>query len=351
MEGLPGAYEFESRFNQKYSVAARRIIRILSENSRASVSEISNYADVSRRTARRKLLRIEKELGVRYTLEFDEQRLGAANPHLIALKFQKRPNLLEIAKLFESSYIPQVVVSTKGDYDMFVYANSGTSGEYIHWDRGMRILLSKYGVTWRVSQVVHRQLGFFPLRNELLDRLGIPEKYREMLKLLNGDSRLSFQSMSRTLRMHFNTVAYNFSKLKETGYIKRFTATLEPIKEAVFLTFFSTYRMGEGYEEGSAITRRVFMADDRDPLISRYLMCSPLIGSYDFFTIGAFDDLKTAVRKDVMLHRQILRNYDTRIAYAYVDRVLLGRLPIRSLDSRKVYDTIKWTTEMAPAQK
>ena len=38
--------------------------------------------------------------------------------------------------------------------------------------------LEKYGVSWHSSQVVHRQLGFFPLRNALVDRLNIPRSTR-----------------------------------------------------------------------------------------------------------------------------------------------------------------------------
>jgi hypothetical protein len=44
---------------------------------------------------------------------------------------------------------------------MAVYANALSSREYAHWDKSMQILLSDYGVEWKASEVVHRQLGYF----------------------------------------------------------------------------------------------------------------------------------------------------------------------------------------------
>ncbi|MDE1846641.1 MAG: Lrp/AsnC family transcriptional regulator [Candidatus Micrarchaeota archaeon] len=343
MEDLSDAYDFHSEFNDRYSIATRKVLRILSENSRASVSEIAKYAQVSRRTAAEKIEQVKKAFGVKFTVELNEQALGMNSPHIIVVKFKQKPDYVHILRVLNSTSISQVAALTKGDYDMFVYANALSGSEYAHWYKSMQILFSRYGVSWLSSEVVHKQLGFFPLRNDLIDRLGIAQKYKDLLKILNEDSRASFQSISKSLGMHFNTVAYNFAKLLQIGYIKRFTITMQPSKELAFMSFFSRYSPVDGYEDASSRARKAFMSDDKDSLISRYILSAPLIGSYDFMTMGVFDSLKVAKKNDIDYHKYVLRNHGTKLESAYLDRVLQGRLPIRSLDTKRAYDTIKWT--------
>jgi len=338
---------FHSLFNEKYSIESRKMVRALSENSRVSISSLAQFSGLSRVTVLKKLRQLESALGIKYVLELDEAKLGLVSPHLVTAKFAKKPSYEEIARLLSSSYIPQVAVATKGHYDLIIYATSPSSGEYARWDKSMQILLSKYGVTWRSSWVVHRQLGFFPLRNELLERLPISQKYKPLLELLNSNARLSFSEISRRLGMHFNTVAYNFRKLMLSGYVVRPTIVMQPRPELTFMSFFTKYSPSEGYEESSAQARKAFMSDDPYSLISRYLVCAPLIGSYDFFTLGVFDNFKTALRQDVQYHKRLFVKHKIRMEYAVVDKVLLGYLPIRSIDTAKEYKLIKWTVEPA----
>ena len=88
------------------------------------------------------------------------------------------------------------------------------------------------------------------------------------------------------------------------GYIKSFTTTMELPKDVSLMTFFSRYTPYEGYEEASAVARKTFTSDDDAPLVSRYLITAPLIGSYDFFTIGAFDNSDVAYKDDVNVSQE-----------------------------------------------
>ncbi len=338
-------YEFRSNFNDKYSLTTRKLLRLISQDSRASVSKMSGIVGVSRAMLRKRLSKMEKELGIRYTIEINEARLKLTEPHIIAVKFNSEPDFAKITSLLSQSYIPQIAVSVKGDYSLIICAIATSSGEYAHWDKSMQIALSKYGVDWRSSEVVHRQLGFFPLRNELLDKVPLDQKHKNILKALNENSRASFRLLSKQVGMHSNTLAYNMSKLVSLGYINRFTITMDKPEDISLMSFFSKYRPTEGYEEASAHARQVLMSDDENSLMSRYLLCTPLIGSYDFFTIGAFDDAETGRTKDVEYHRALFKKHRAEIAYGEIDKVLIGRLPLRSMDSKKEYKTMKWTSE------
>lgn len=336
-------YEFASQFNERYSLVSRKIVRKLSENSRAKISELGNQIGISRQAVSKRLDRLEKELGIRYVLDLNEDKLGLTSPHLIVANFKNRPDDDTLKGIFQRSAIPQAVVSTKGDYDLIIYANAASRNEYVHWDMNMQIALAKYGLAWRSSEVTHRQLGFFPLRNEILDRLNIPVKYKEMLKLLNTNSNVSFKDMSTALGIHFNSIEYRFKKLLEMGYINRFTVTMAPPKEVFLMSFVCKYSPGDEHERNSANARKAFMSDDKDSLVSRYVLCSQLIGSYDFCTIGAFDNYKAAYDMDIKFHKYWHRKSGIKLRFAQVEKVLLGSLAVNSLDTRKEYKTIKWT--------
>ncbi len=338
--------DLRSEFNERYNLVTRKMVRLLSENSRASISEISKAVSMSRKTVVDRIRKMEEEFRISYTVEFNESALGLVSPHLICVKFDSKPDYAKVTKLLGQSYIPQFAVATKGQYDLIIYAVGTFGREYARWDKNMQILIGELGGEWRSSEVVHRQLGFLPLRNELLDRVEMPQKYRDMLKILNSNSRTSFQEMSKTLGMHFNTVAYNFNKLLKTNYLKRFTITMDKPKDVTLMTFFSKYRPTENYEKDSAKSRRALQGDDENSLISRFLMTAPLIGTYDFFTMGAYDNPEAAYKHDVLFHKQVMEEEHPRIIYATIDSVIFGRLPIRSVDTKKEYNLMKWDVDL-----
>jgi len=343
---MDAQYEVESTFNKRYGLVTRKIVRLLSQNSRQSIAELSKSVGVSRPTVKERIKRLESEMGMRYTVELDEKALGFNSPHLIAIKFKKRPNYDKIKSILMKSYIPQAAFSISGDYDMIIYANALSGGAYAHWDKAMRILLGEYGAVWEPSEVIHRQLGFFPLRNEAIMKTELEESTKMMLANLNDNARLSFQQLSKRLGMHFNTVKYNYDKLISSKYIKRPTITLDIVKGISFMTFFSNYIPTQGYEESSAKARLAVFADDENAMVSRYLVSMPLIGSHDLFAMMAFDDKETAIKRNISYHRNLFIKHGIKIVHGEVKELILGRLPIRSLDQKHEFQKITWTSDL-----
>ena len=337
--------DFKSAFNEKYSPLSRKILRLLSEDSRMPVTAIAKQVGVSRRTAKERIGRIEKELGVRYTLELNEEVLRIPNPHMVVVRFREEPDYDEIAKVLSRSYIPQLAVRANGEREIYIYANSVSHSEYTRWDKTTQSDLSKYKVLWESSEVAHKQLGFFPLRNEIIDRLEIAGKYKSMLKLLNSNSRISFQQMSKAMGMHFNTVAYNFGKLLKLGYIKKFTLVCRPPKEVSLVAIFGKYALAENFESDASKIRRVFRSDEELTAFARYPVIAQLIGTYDFFDVGVFDNMETGKKKFVSVYKEMLKRHLARIYHRELADVILGDMPIRSVDDNKEYNVLKWTTE------
>ncbi len=336
-------YEFKSAFNEQYSLIARKILRMLSENSRATTSEMSKQLNISRQAIAKRLKKLESDLGISYTLELNEDKLGLSNPHIIFVKFGAKPDYEKIKELFLKSTVPQVVAKVSGKYDMFIYANATSRDDYVHWDKSTQILLSEYKTLWQPSELAHRQLGFFPLRNELIEGLDIPQKHKEMIKILNANSRASVQNISDSLGMHFNTAEYNFKKLLKMNYINRFTLTMKPRKDLTFMSIFGKYIISEDFESDAAIERKALMYDDEYSMVSRYLMSAQLVGSFDWFSIGVFDNWKTAYESDVLYYKESMKRQGVRAEYGTIEEVLLGKLPIRSWDTKKHYNVLRWT--------
>jgi DNA-binding Lrp family transcriptional regulator len=341
MTAIP--FEFESKFNGRYGIVTRRMLRMLSEDSRVALSEMSAKLGISRQAIKKRMTGMYGELGITNTIALDEEKLGLANPHLILVRFKRRPDREMLLHTFQRSYVPQLVVSTHGEYDLLVYANAASKSEYVRWDMGMHIALADYGMTWTSLEMTHRQLGFFPLRNEAIMKSALPEKYKDMLVLLNSDSGITFREMASKLGMHINSAMYTYRKIVEQErYVKRFSIALRPLKGTAIIGFFCRYTPGPDHESNSSRARRAFMSDDKDPAVSRYLVCSQLIGGYDFFSMGVFDDEKAAYRMGVSYHRQCHGKNGLKTRHAYFDDVLLGTLPLYSIDTGKEYNAVRW---------
>ena len=339
---------FRNTFNERYDPLIRRIVRELSIDARASTNKLASAAASYRRKVSQKLEEAEQKLGLRYTIELNEQKLGLINSHLILAKFESKPQLSSLVSLLSSSHVPQVAATIKGNYDLIIYANAETSGEYVHWDKTTQMRLSEYGVLWEPSDVAHMQLGFVPLRNELISTLQLQEEYKRMLMLLNENSRMSFSEMGKRLGVHFNTVAYRFNKLLNSGYIRRFTITMDKIPKTSTMAVAGKYSIKDGFENDAANERKAIMADDTLPLANRYMLANQLVGSYDFFFVGTFDSREIAVRHGAGYFKRSMGRHLVRSRYGEIDKVILGRLPIRSIDTKSEYRTIKWTLEQHP---
>ncbi len=339
-------YEFHSEFNDRYTTPTRRMVRMLSENSRATISEIADAEELSRRTIKERLANMEKALDIRYTIEFNEEALGLTVPHMVVVDLERKPDYEYVKKLLLKSPIPQLAFTIKGRNQIFIYAVGTTHKEYAHWDNALSVLLSEYGINWHSSEVMPRQLGFVPLRTELIDRLSVDEKYKPLLKMLNENSRATFRQMSDKLGMHFNTMVYNFRGLRKSDYIRRFTLTMAPQPNMYTMAFWVKYSPRKDLEKSAAKLRRAFMSDDKYSIASRYILCAPLIGSYDHFGIGVFDSYREAQEHLVQYHKQSLGPHLSRIFYGEVDKMLIGRLPMRSIDTKADYRVINWTAEM-----
>lgn len=336
-------YEFESSFNNKYSALTKRIIRLLSEDSRMSITALANGLGVSRKSVETRLKAAEKELGIKYTVEFDEAKIDLDYPHIILVKFKHKPNIEELRKMLESSYIPQLAIMVKGTYDMLIYANAEDQSQYVYWDKTTQVALAKYGALWEASDLAFRHIGFFPVRSALVEKLKIPQDHKKILLLLNENSRMSFNEMAKRLGMKPNTLAYQFKKMQAAGYVKRFTLVMKRPKGTSMVSVFGKYIIAEGLESDAMVMRKeVTFTDDKIPVISRCLFSAQLIGSYDYFFIGLYDTPEIGEKRLVQYYKRQFRRHIVKTTQGAMMDVLVGDFPIRNIDVKKEFNMIRW---------
>ncbi len=210
--------------------------------------------------------------------------------------------------------------------------------------------LADYKVTWQPSEVAHKQLGFFPLRNVLLEAANLKPKYKDLLLKLNENARVSFQEIAKSTNMHFNTVSYEFWKLMKMDYIKRFTLSMDIPKNVSVMSHFGKYVLPKTFEQDMQKTRKEYKSDDENPVISRYILCSQLIGYYDFTALGVFDNYDSAYKKQVKFFKDTLKPEQVKVEYGEIEKVLFGKLPIRTIDTAKEYNTIVWDEKAASGE-
>lgn len=76
---------------------------------------------------------------------------------------------------------------------------------------------------------------------------------------------------------------------------------------------------------------------ERQPfsVASWYAVCGPLIGSYGHFGMGILDSYREAYKRLVAYYRQSLYGHISNIAMGGIGDVLIGKLPICSMDDKK----------------
>lgn len=59
--------------------------------------------------------------------------------------------------------------------------------------------------------------------------------------------------------------------------------------------------------------------------------------------MGVFDNFEIAYEKIAKYHKQALGGNLGKITCMEMDRMLIGRLPVRSVDDKKDYNVLDWT--------
>ena len=333
---------------KEYSYIKRAIMRELSENSRISVTNLAKKLKCSRNTVIKNMEHLEKEFDLYYTLEFDKRTLGFIQNHIWNIKFGIKPPAEEIEKMFKDDPIPQLVAKTDGDFDLVIKILANNSESYIKWALGTAVKLLEYRPTIKPSLIAMIHAGFAPVQNETIREfdgklLGIDSLDKQIIMLLNDNSRLTYRAIARELKCDVETVRYRIRKISKMNIIKRYTVLMRKPPAGYGLAFFINYELAPGLIKRYEDAYKYYLDLDRNiPIMNTFQYLALTSGSYLFFGLGSFENEESAIRGAIIAHKQIYEADNPEIAYARITKMIKGYLPVRSTEVEKEYVPIKW---------
>lgn len=330
-----------------YTKEERLILQALSANSRLSVTELAKKAMCSRVTVTKILNRIEHRLDIKYTLEIDESKLGGSERHMIAIKFLNKPTEEFLKDFFSKDEYAQNVYVTAGAFDLFIYARAADPVKYIKWETYIASELSEYRPVLKPSEFVVAHFGYWPLQDSFVDEINestkLGKKDKEMLILLNGNSRLSIQKIAKTIGVKKGTVRYRLLRLRRGGIIKRFTIAVQKPPQKFQIMHFSNYRFNRNINARMLELRKSYLTADEVelPILGTWQIVAPISGSFRSFGASLFYKEEDVI-DSINMHRRIFQKDNIDIIYAKITKVIKGSLPFRNLEIKANYLPIEW---------
>ena len=104
------------------SLLSRKILRDLCTNSRSTVTELAAKYGITRKMVRSRITALEKEFGLKYTLELDYEKLGFLPLHIVKIRFLRRVRIEDLRSAFANDRPVKMIEVDKGIYRI-VYAD------------------------------------------------------------------------------------------------------------------------------------------------------------------------------------------------------------------------------------
>lgn len=340
---------------REYSYIKRSLLRELSNDSRSTVTLLAKKLRCSRNTVVSNIKALEKEFGLKYTVQLNKEAVGLIQNRMFVIRFGQKPKMDDLKELVDDPFI-QFAAYTEGDFDMIVVrkvpANMVySSGEkYVHWGITIGVKLSKYEPHVEFVTPILTHVGFTPILNETINSLdlstyGMDKTDKDIIMLLNENSRISYKQISRKLKMSVETVRYRFRALEKMKVIKSFTVLLTKPPTQYNMAFFVNYNVTSGILERFRKTRDYYMeAEGKLPLINTLQYLALTSGSNLFYGIACFEDEETAVNTIKEAHLDPEGKKDQTMIHAKIVNILKGYLPIRNVDLSKEFADIDWKT-------
>lgn len=323
------------------STISKKMLRDLCMNSRTTITEFTKKYNLTRRNAKERILSLERELGLHYTLELDYRLMKFDTMHIFRLNFNKKPKPEDMRSIFAKSRVVQFAATTKGDFDMLILALAKNSNEYFEWEIGLSLALAKYGVQSHSSEVTVPHLGFFPLNNDTIKEAEIDDTYKNIILNLNTNSRMSMRELSKKIGLSEELTKYHVRKHSKDGIIKRYTSivTKPPLKFNI--AYFVSYTVKEGIKERVDLERKsmYWKKLNEFPLISEFQLMLSTTGSDASFTWACYQNYEEGLRNSIQAHKHAYRVDSPMVNSAVIMEVVKGAMPLRNVDTKELYDT------------
>jgi DNA-binding Lrp family transcriptional regulator len=322
------------------STLSRKILRDLCMDSRVSVTELAERYGITRKMVKSRIDALERELGLKYTLELNYEKLGFMPMYIARVKFSKSAKDANPQRWLASSKPVQLAVVTKGDFDVLVFVLVMKPNEYFKWEMSLFDALAKCGVKIKSSQVTVAHLGFIPIKSESIMASNTNDVYRRILTTLNENSRITWRELGNHIGISSELTKYYLRKLDKTGLIKRYTAVATRPTMRYSIAYFVNYTVRENILSRVSNERRTMYWNEPKefPVLSEFQMMLSTTGSDMSFTWAVYDDYDEGLKRSVITHKRIYKIDSPEDRHATVEKVIAGMAPFRNMDQKESYD-------------
>ncbi|MEM3555606.1 MAG: winged helix-turn-helix transcriptional regulator [Candidatus Micrarchaeia archaeon] len=309
-------------------------------NSRVTITDIAHKLNCSRNAVKRRIDFLGNELKIKYVTELDERELGFAYNYIIRAKLKKPIDKNTLLNYLKHDPVPQFAAFTKGDFDLIIYATAKTHNEYCEWEYWMRYLLRDHLENWNNAHFLASRYGFFPLHENALETISLPTPRKEILLLLNRNSRISLKDLAKSTKLSHPTARYHVTKLEESRVVRRFTAIAKKPPKSVHFFVFWTYRFNEGFEERAIKVRKIIRDEPEQITMNKCSFIASLSGTADEVALLSYDDIERGY-EEIKLIDKIFAPDEVKTESGIITQVIYGELPFRNTDISKLYD-VSW---------
>jgi len=243
---MPKVIEEERR-----EILKSEMLRYLSINGRASIDDIARHIKMPKATTYALFNELVKEYRLHFVPEININDIWKfefikISKHKSTKREIKEEALEKIPELGLEEYIsfvkfngavpseeeilnaikdfaePQYVAKLHGEDDLVIYEVGksfyNVNKFIINFSKSMK----KYNMIINTSRIV-TDFGFFPLRNELLDTLMLPDTSKALLEGLNIDARGEIKEIAKRFNKKPELLLYAMDRLKRGGLLERLT--------------------------------------------------------------------------------------------------------------------------------
>jgi DNA-binding Lrp family transcriptional regulator len=307
------------------------ILYELYKNSRISVAELSKKFKLSHYNMSMILEEFESKYGLYYTLMIDSKKLGFTGGRLVAIKFEKLPDIALLKKELKGDVFIQDAYLCKGDFDLLLYVVGLTAHEYSMWEWTLRALLSNYKVRFCSSELDAMQIGFFPISSNLIKRsILISDREKRVLKLLNDNSRIKIKDISKKMKLSHIQVVGTLNKLEDRGIIKHFSTLVQKPDKKIMSASLLNINPTMKYQLHLNKVINEMLKEDFTGSTSDYSVIATSSGMFHLALICNFENGEDYSNRGSNMWLRLCRDEEIRTQDALLTDVIIGKWPFHA---------------------
>lgn len=334
------------------------ILKLLSVNGRMSIGDIARRIKATKASAYNLFLETVNEYDLHFVPEINIEELWryeflklsfhkstkkemreeildklpemGFDQYIVFFKFLKKPPSDEkIIKAIGESYIPQYIARVRGHYDLVMHGVARSFEEMDNFLIDFRKVLGRCPLLLELN-VIKLAIGFFPLRDAVIQQFNISDTYKDLLLGLNQDGRQEFKEIAKKAKKKPELIVYGMDRLKRTGILKRITYYQNKPKNIV-----NTIILMKIIDESLfSATRHKWILDavlDYQGKPNEYILAGDISSTHGITIFGNFE---SNGRAEEFLNKLKKRLKGVEFQDITITKPLMGHLGVRNFDMR-----------------